>query len=185
MVFSPRYSWNRLHRTRRRAFSLIEVMAVISVNAVLLGIIVAALASMGRADRSFTNQFRDAQTFSPLIARLREDIHAAIRVQWEPSKRQLLLDMPEESKIAYIVAGDRWERRSVAADKAAADGELNSAYLLSMKARAAVSPLEAAAGDLLQIRWTIRQQSKPLPSARSATIELIAAVGHDQRLLHE
>jgi hypothetical protein len=187
----PRYGQSVQFGARfaaRRGLTLIEMVAVMGANVVLMAAAIAALMAMSRADRNFDGRLAEIRALAPLADRLREDVHAAARVRWNDAEQTLYLNAAAGGPwIAYRGEVDRWERRVADVEDGAADGELSSVYRLpeGHKVNVAVEPAEAATGELVRLRWHIdpeeERPDRELPSA----IEMVVTVGRDERLLHE
>lgn len=177
-------SIRRRARRASRGLSLVEMLAVISASTVVIGAAIVVLATIGRADRVYDKRLNHQRAITQLAERLRTDIHAAEKVTWDGSKTTLRLIAADDSVLAYAAEEERWVRRKLASG-AQGDGELSGAYALPAGLLANIEPAEALSGDRVRIEWTIPAAEGASRGAPSMTVELIAVVGRDERLLHE
>ena len=76
----PVWSKHGVPVDRRRAFTLIEMIAVISATTVLFGIATALLIALMQVDRSWREEVRAHATITRLADQFRRDVRAADRV---------------------------------------------------------------------------------------------------------
>jgi type II secretory pathway component PulJ len=170
-------------RCDRRGVSLVEMLAVMSANAVIIGAAVALLVTIGRADRGYDRRLNQQRVLSQLTTQLRTDLHAATQATWDESKSTLRLDHADGIAITYAAENERWVRRTLAANNNS-EGELAGAFPTPAGLRTSIEPKQAGAGQLVRVNWML-----PAPAASRdappSSVELTAIVGQDERLLHE
>jgi hypothetical protein len=174
----------RCSREALRGVSLVEMLAVISASSAVIGVAIVMLATIGRADRVYDKRLNQQHANNQLADRLRVDIHAAEKVGWDEPKATLRLTAADGSVLTYAAEEGRWIRRKLASGEEEAEGELAGAYALPASVVVKVEPVEAAPGDRVRIEWTL-PASEASRGAPTTTVELIAVVGRDDRLLHE
>jgi hypothetical protein len=76
---------------RRSGMTLVEVVSAMGANAVLAGVAVVALVSLGRADRDVNARLDESLSLAHLAERLRADVHAAETLEWNEQQRVLRL----------------------------------------------------------------------------------------------
>ncbi|MBA3480387.1 MAG: hypothetical protein H0T51_01100 [Pirellulales bacterium] len=180
--FNEPSGWHRA-RQAPRGVSLVEMVAVMSASTVVIGAAIVMLATIGRADRVYDRRLNQQHAVTQLADRLRTDIHAAKQATWDESKATLHLIADVDSVLAYVAEEERWVRRKFASGEQG-DGELSGAYALPAGLLVKIEPAEAAPGERLRIEWTL-PAAEASRGAPPMTVEVIAIVGRDERLLHE
>ena len=173
----------RYARQASRGVSLVEMLAVMSASTVVIGAAIVVLATMGRADRIYDKRLNQQHAVAQLAERLRVDIYAAEQVTWDEPKTRLRLTAADGSVLAYVAEEERWVRRALAPGEQG-EGDLSGAYALPAGLLAKIEPAETASGERVRIEWTLPFEGASR-GAPSTTVELIAIVGRDERLLHE
>jgi hypothetical protein len=164
--------------------SLMELLAVMSANAVLMAAAIAALMAISRADRQFARHLDETQALAPLLDRLRDDIHAARSVRWDETEQTLHVEaIGEDASVTYRSEADRWLRR-LSEQPNAPEGVITSVYRLPKRVRVAVEPADAAAGDLIHVAWRTKPDKLPPDRLPPLATEIVVAVGRNERLLH-
>jgi hypothetical protein len=164
--------------------SLMELMAVMSANAVLMAAAIAALMAISRADRQFARHLDESQALAPLLDRLFDDIHAARSVRWEEAEQTLYLEgSGKDAPITYRGELNRWVRR-LSQQPNAPEGVITSVYRLPKRVQVAVEPAEAAAGELVRIAWRTKPDKSRPDRLPPLPTEIVVAVGRNERLLH-
>jgi hypothetical protein len=173
------------HRARQasRGVSLVEMLAVMSACTVVISAAIVMLATIGRADRVYDKRLNQQHAVAQLAERLRVDIRAAEKVTWDEPKATLRLAAADGSLVSYLAEEERWVRRALASGKEG-EGELSGVYSLPGDPLAEIEPAETASGERVRIEWTLPFEGASR-GAPTTTVELIAVVGRDERLLHE
>lgn len=169
-----------------RGISLIELLAVMGANVVLIAAAISVLVTVGHADRQFARRMNDSLAVNAMLDRLRADVHAASALRWDATSKTLHLPSAGGAATTYRRIVDRWERRTITSeDIADAKGDLTAAFRLPADVAVAVEPADAAAGELVHV--TLRLTPKePRPDRQPPlAAEMVVAVGRDARLLHE
>lgn len=182
----PFHSWStrQPQRSASRGVSLIELLAVMSVNAVLIGAAVVLLVAIGRADRGYDKRLSQQHAVAQLNERLRADIHAADQMTWDEPKKTLRLTAADGSVLEYVAEKERWVRRAFS-PKDESEGELTGAYPVPAGLQTKLEPMEATPGQRVRIEWTLPAGEVAAATGPSSITEMIAVVGRDERLLHE
>lgn len=163
----------------RRAMSLLELVAVMGANVILVAAALSLLLTYIRADRQLAARDDRMLQLSPMMKQVRDDLRGAERAHF--SDQTLTLQMLAGGETSYHEHDGAWQRLSYAENGAA---ELAGAYRLPEGSQLAMSPADAAAGDVVGVEWStpaeVSLPNRPLPPAE----ELVVAVGRDGRLLH-
>jgi len=153
---------------KRHGYSLIEVLVVLSLGAVLTGIIVAAMASLLRYDRHITQHVEQRTELQRLTATIRADLHQATDFQWNAAEQTFQLELPEQP-IRYQVIEGRWMRLA----GEASNPTRRTAYALSESFRCHCEPAIASQGARVVIEFNDKGNQER-PSLRR---EIIATLG--------
>lgn len=163
----------------RRAMSLLETVVVMGANAVLVAAALSLLMTYIRADRQLAARDDRGLQLAPMMKQVRNDLRGAQAARW--NDQILTLQMLAGDEVSYREREGTWQRLRSAENAAA---ELAGAYRLPIGSQLAMSPADAAAGDVVRVEWStpaeVALPNRPLPSAE----ELVVAVGSDGRLLH-
>ncbi len=99
--------FNAIQRDRARAFTLIEMVTVITLISILLGLSSMVLQRLIRAERSGREALEDRATVARLDGRFRDDVHEALRARVESSESGrddgLILDLTAGEQVVYRV----------------------------------------------------------------------------------
>jgi type II secretory pathway component PulJ len=162
----------------RRAMSLLETVAVMGANVVLVAAALSLLMTYIRADRQLAARDERMLQLSPMMKQVRDDLRGAETAHF--SDQTLTLQMLAGGEASYHEHDGAWQR--LRSENGAA--ELAGAYRLPAGSQLAMSPTDAAAGDVVRVEWSMPAEvalpNRPLPPAE----ELVVAVGRDGRLLH-
>lgn len=96
---------------RRRGFSLIETLIVISISSLLTAAVGACLLTLYRAEHRTREAIGRREALTELSLHLREDAHAARRAELDAPQRSLKLDAGEGRTITYRAAPGQVERQ--------------------------------------------------------------------------
>ena len=163
----------------RNGLSLLEMAAVIAVNAVLVAIALSLIMTFVRADDQMATRSDRRLQLSPLMRQVRTDLRAAAAVRVEDG--ELTMETPKRKLIRYRRRGDDWVR-AIAANNG--DGETAGVYRLPAGTKLAMTPESAAAGEVVRLEWRL-PSAVELPNREPPPAdELVVAVGSDGRLLH-
>lgn len=163
----------------RRGLSLLEMTAVIAVNAVLVAVALSLIMTFVRADDQMATRSDRRLQLSPMMRQARTDLRAAATVRVEDG--ELIVATPEMKEIRYRRRGDGWVR-TIATDDG--DSETSGAYRLPAGTKLAMTPASAAAGEVVRLEWRL-PPAVDLPNREPPPAnELVVAVGSDGRLLH-
>jgi hypothetical protein len=165
--------------------SLIEVVAVMAANAILVAVVLSALFALGRADRSYATRVDNLRGVAELSTRLRDDVHAARTLAWDEAAGALRLTMADDQIVVYTRENDRWERRSTPTADAAAVDELTAAYRIPRQLHATITPAAATAGQQIKIVWSAEHDAARDRPTLPTPPELSVTLGRDERILHE
>lgn len=166
--------------------TLIELLAVMGANSILVGAAIVALVVVGRADRTFDTRIEQRHALLEMAQRIRQDIHGADQVKWDEAKQTLRMNMADETIIIYATVEGRCERRVLSAeaiDEGAAD-ELTAAFRVPAGLHAIVEPADAKAAEAVRITWA-NASDEPREKTAPPPVEMLVLVGRDERLLHK
>jgi prepilin-type N-terminal cleavage/methylation domain-containing protein len=90
--------------TRRRGFTLVELLTVIVCLTVLLGISAALIHALVRVDRSSRTRLADANGLGRLAREFKRDVHGATAIELSEDKTSARLRLPERN-VEYRVEG--------------------------------------------------------------------------------
>jgi hypothetical protein len=166
--------------------TLIELLAVMGANSILVGAAVVALVAVERADRTFDARIDHRHALLEMVQRVRQDIRGSDQVRWDEAKQTLRMNMADETIIIYATFEGRCERRvldALAFEEGAA-GELTGAFRVPAILHASVKPADAKAAETVRITWASAsdehwEKTSPPP------VEILVLVGRDERLLHK
>lgn len=94
----------------RRGTTLIETVILISLTAVLSGIIVTGMAALFRYNRSTDRHHVQQTALQQMTTALRADIHEASRCLWNAENQTLRLELSKSRVLEYRVVKQRWVR---------------------------------------------------------------------------
>lgn len=97
----------RLHR----GTTLIETAALVTLSAVLTGVVVAAIGSLFGINQAIYHSCDKQIALQQFGAMLRQDIHQATNCQLDTAKQILKLQLPQSVDIEYRIVSNRWVRR--------------------------------------------------------------------------
>ncbi len=158
---------------KSHGYSLIELLVVMSLSAVLTGIIVAAMASLLRYDRHITEHVEQRNELQRLAATIRADLHQATDFQWNAAENTFELELPEQH-IRYQVIEGRWMRLA----GEASNPTRRTAYALSESFECHCEPATARQGARVMIKFN-NATNQERPALRR---EIIATLGRDHDL---
>lgn len=183
------------YRRSAAGMTLIEVCSVMAANAVLVAVILSALFSLGRADRTHSTRLEKLRGVSELSARLREDLHAAQSLAWDEAGGVLRLTTPDDVTVVYTRGEDRWERRTTSPAAAAAaeakendesdSGELTAAFRVPNQLNVTITPAAANVGEQIHVVWRAEHDADRNRPTLLTPPELSVTLGRDQKVLHE
>lgn len=163
----------------RRGISLLELTAVIAINAVLIGAALSLIMTFVRADDQMATRSDRRLQLSPMMRQVRTDLRAATAVRVEDG--ELTMETPKRKLIRYRRRSDDWVR-TIATDDG--DSETAGVYRLPAGTKIAMTPKSAAAGEVVRLEWRL-PSAVELPNREPPPAdELVVAVGSDGRLLH-
>lgn len=163
----------------RRAFSLIELLAVISATTVLFGLATGLLISLMQVDRSWREQVRAHATIVRLADQFRRDVHSAERMKSLPAAADKLgpgwqLGTGPDRTVEYRFSAGRFVRAQ------RADGKTVQQEEFRLPGEAAVTMrLPDAAGSLVGLE--IVPLKTPGDLSSFGPLEIVAVLGRDQR----
>jgi type II secretory pathway component PulJ len=159
--------------------SLLEVAAAMGANVVLVAAALSLLLTTIRADNQLAARDDRRLQLAPMLRQVRDDLRAAASARFEGET--LVLPIAAGGEVRYSRQGEAWQRQIIAADAAE---EVAGVYRLPEGASIAMTPVEASAGEVVRVAWSLPPEielpNRPLPPAE----EIVVAVGRDRRLLH-
>jgi Tfp pilus assembly protein FimT len=177
MVFKP-LSTVAPRRSRRRAFSLLEMLIVIAALQVFLALIAGTMWAMVRIERSAAADFQRALTQGALADQFRADVAAAATAPGKldgvaAGPQCLILRNADEKKIIYRWDGEHLQRAAISAA-----GTTRQRLPLGVD-EAAVEFARDGAGRLLTLRLT--ETHGQGSTRRQHLVEIRAALGGDRQ----
>jgi type II secretory pathway pseudopilin PulG len=158
---------------KRRGFTLIEVLTVIICLTLLLGLSVALLRALMRAEESGRAAVIDATNLARLAHQFREDAHAASSVEIAPAR--LTFRLAEDRTSQYELRDDDL----VVVHEGAADDRRQEAYRLKTFEQPAFSIDDANGSQIAVMRFPAQVHRGEPREHRALLIE--AVVGRDAR----
>lgn len=166
--------------SRRRGFTLIEVVTAGVIGAALMGIAVGLLYALMRAEGGSRQHVRLHTAMAQLAEQFRRDVHAAEKLETTAAGWQLTID--SETHIEYRSEGGRLMRSKIAGGKTQEQDQ----FVLTPDTRfqispATASPQPAAAGPGSIV--TLRLVPPDVPTGDRAFLpaEFQALLGYDRR----
>ncbi len=171
-------------KTLRRGITLIETGVLMSLTAVLSGIIVTGMAAMFRYNRSTNNHQVGQTAMQQMTTTLRADIHEATRCQWNPESQTLTLELPDSRTLEYHKIKNRWVR-VLTTDEAK---PITTSFGLDDSFHCYCDTEEVNQGKL--IRLNLMNRTLELPNESDRTVrtlrcDIVAIVGRDYFSLHD
>ncbi len=177
----------------RHGSTLIEVMVVITLGAVLSGITVAAMGQLFRHDQQATRHVAQRGELQRLAATLRRDLHRASHCQYQAEGARLRLQFDQRLEVVYRRLEDRWVRIATRSDSRGADASaVRTAYGLGQEFACTCTPVQAAQGDLVHIRFGFQSVQPVAAESDNVGVRVdakavlscavIAVVGRDRML---
>jgi hypothetical protein len=177
---------NIIHRQRKKTSnacarhagtSLIEVVAIMSVGAVVTGIVVTSMSALFRYDRQATQHNAEREQIQLLARHLRDDIREATESRFVPSEQMLTLVHDDQEFISYRLFSNHAERTI-------RSGELSETARIRIPPTLQITsvPAETKAGELICIRFNTSQNENEhaeLQVAPNWNLEIQATVGRD------
>lgn len=96
--------------TRRRGFSLIELIVVIASTTIIMTIGIGTLHTLMRTERQGAKTLVYSVGLTRLAEQLRDDVHAASAAEPSRDGTELRLAMPQERLVSYKQIGEKVER---------------------------------------------------------------------------
>jgi prepilin-type N-terminal cleavage/methylation domain-containing protein len=168
---------------RRRGFTLIEMLAVITVMTALMGLAVTLLILLMTADRTSRRQLIENEQIEQLAASLRRDVRAAVTAEVTDTPQalqsRLVLNTGAEQSVEYVISAGRITRTQSAGGKSAG----REAYLFDDLVEAQFQ-IETGQGRQFAALQLTRGKPEAAPQQAVAwpPLRIIAAVAADHRL---
>lgn len=167
-----------LCKPNARGFTLVEMVAIITLTATLSGTIIVSLAGLFRYNQTM-HQRHDAEfALRQLTTAIRSDIHHATQCHWDQQQQTLQVSLPSGERVSYRAEQNRWQRTLADAD----GKEQATGYGLDESFHCQCEQQIVASGELLRLALS----NGPLASDPAATLEhrpvrldLVAQVGRD------
>ncbi len=141
----------------RHGTTLIETAILISLTAVLSGIIVTGMAALFRYNRSTDRHHVHQTALQQMTTALRADIHEASRCLWNAESQTLRLELTESRVLEYRVIKQRWVRVLQAEAE-----PITTSFGLDESFRCYCQAEQSKRGEL--IRMTLTNQPLELPT---------------------
>jgi hypothetical protein len=166
---------------RRPGFTLIEAVAMMTANALLITLAIVALAALERTNRNLSNHSEQQGQVGDLCQRLRADLWASNHAAWDEKSQRLKLTLIEGGAVEYRAAPGCWERRELSA-KAVARAPAPLSLKVPAHFACTVSPAEAVAGTLVELNLTAPPRFGS-PNDPGVVRQVVVQLGRDARLL--
>jgi hypothetical protein len=163
-------------RVDRKGISLIETVVIMSVGAILTGVVVSCMAAVFRYDRHLRTHAIERDQLQILAQQLRGDIRQADRCKFDSEDLVLSLERCGKDKISYHWIGDHVERITY-------DGENKTIgrFQVPPNLKVTTNPVDAASGQLMKVNFSnhdkdTANKGRALPAWN---LEVAAEVGKD------
>lgn len=169
--------------TRRRGTTLIETVLLLSLSAVLTGIVVSGIAAIYRYNRSI-NEYSDQQLAMRRFTRtLRKDIHRAESCQWQAGDQTLVMQLAESHSLKYHKLQQRWVRSTMLKDSqpSVTSFGLDESFVCECAEQ------QVGLGQLIRLSFANVSGVRPQVNSqetRPVHCEIVAEVGRDSRHLN-
>lgn len=164
--------------TQRRGFTLVEMVAIITLTATLTGTIIVSLAGLFRYNQAMNHRHDAEFALRQFTTALRRDVHRAQACQWDSEQQELKLSLPESGRASYRLEESHWRRTFADAQ----GEETTTGYGLDDSFRCECEQLQISGGKLLRLSLS----NGPLDPEDDTTLEhrplrwdLVAQVGRD------
>jgi hypothetical protein len=167
----------------RRGVTLIEAMAIVSIGAILTGIVVSAMTALFRYDKHIRAHASERGQLQMLAQMLRDDIRKATRSDYDAAEQVLTLRQDREESVSY-----RWLDKHFERTTETGEGATTRRYLVPAVLSVEVAPVEAERGELVLIRFSTDHEAATATEARVSpdwNLEIQAAIGRDARPLRQ
>lgn len=106
----------RQARRLPRGTTLVETAALVTLSAVLTGVVVASIGSLFGINQAINHSCDKQIALQQFGAMLRQDIHQATNCQLDAAEQILQLQLPQSFDIEYRIVSHRWVRMSTSGD---------------------------------------------------------------------
>jgi type II secretory pathway component PulJ len=163
-------------KTRRRGFSLVELLLVISSLTVLLGICVGLIHSLLRLDRIARTNLAESATIGRLARQFRQDVHAAERIDEPVRNESLRLELPARRTIEYASRSGQLTRTL----RRSGEDEGREVYHLAARGTPRFESIRRKGQAILTMIFEGKKGGPRSPFRREIRID--ATLGRDERL---
>ncbi len=170
--------------TNRRGMTLIETLVLITLSAVMTGIVVSGVAGIYRFNQAINEHANGQLAMRRFSTALRSDIHRAETCRWQAGDQTLVMELAQSHSLKYHKHKQRWVRSDQVADS---EPTLTS-FGLDESFRCDCQQEQVSRGGLIRLTFSNAIQNNNAiqsQSRRPLKCEIVAEVGRDYRDLHE
>lgn len=154
-------------KNTRQGFTLIELLTVITLSAIITGLVITTLASLFRFDKNVNQHVETRDELRRFSATLRADLHQATSFQGNNEKLTLQIEHPDPKTVRYQVEAGHWLRFTDQQDQPT----ISTVYNLDESLQYRCETTTATAGDRVEISFTT---TTPIETSTEASTEKAA-----------